>query len=99
MPLAGLVLNRMRIAAAAPTLSAERAERRRRRAGRGRDARAGRGGAAGARRPGPVAARDRRMRDRFTGAHPDVPIAEVPALPTDVHDLDGLRRIGTALAG
>ena len=46
-----------------------------------------------------LAARDRRMRDRFTGAHPDVPIAEVPALSTDVHDLDGLRRIGTALAG
>ncbi len=39
------------------------------------------------------------MRDRFTSAHPDVPIAEVPALSTDVHDLDGLRRIGTALAG
>ena len=46
-----------------------------------------------------LAARDRRMRDRFTSAHPEVPIAEVPALSTDVHDLDGLRRIGTALAG
>jgi hypothetical protein len=28
-----------------------------------------------------------------------VPIAEVPALSRDVHDLDSLRRIGTAMAG
>ena len=76
------------------------AEVGRRRAGRGRRRTTDRRGAAGARRTGPGWPRgDRRMRDRFTGAHPDVPIAEVPALPTDVHDLDGLRRIGAALAG
>ena len=36
---------------------------------------------------------------RFAAAHPDVPELQVPALPTDVHDLAGLRLIGAALAG
>ena len=31
-------------------------------------------------------------------AHPEVPLAEVPALAADVHDLDGLRQVGAALA-
>jgi hypothetical protein len=31
-------------------------------------------------------------------AHPDVAVVSVPALPTDVHDLDGLREIGRLLA-
>jgi anion-transporting ArsA/GET3 family ATPase len=98
MPLAGMVLNRMR-SSGAPKLSAERAEV-------AADAldEAGtheltaavlRVHAARAR----LSAGDRRMRDRFTSAHPDVPIAEVPALSRDVHDLDSLRRIGTAMAG
>lgn len=34
---------------------------------------------------------------RFTAAHPKIPLAEVPALPEDVHDLDGLHEIGRAL--
>ncbi|MEW2221670.1 ArsA-related P-loop ATPase [Streptomyces sp. NPDC006990] len=42
--------------------------------------------------------REQRTRDRFTAVHPDVPVAEVTALPGDVHDLDGLRTIGTRLA-
>jgi anion-transporting ArsA/GET3 family ATPase len=46
-----------------------------------------------------LATRDRRMRDRFTSAHPEVAIVEVPALPDDVHDLDGLRTVGRALGG
>ena len=98
MPLAGMVLNRMR-SSAAPTLSAERAEG-------AADAldEAGthevtaailRVHAARAQ----LAGRDRRMRDRFTSAHPEVPLVEVPALSTDVHDLDGLRRVAAALAG
>jgi anion-transporting ArsA/GET3 family ATPase len=98
MPLAGMVLNRVRDTGA-PRLSAERAEV-------AADALDETGGheltaavlrvhAARAR----LAARDRRMRDRFTSAHPDVPIVEVPALSTDVHDLAGLRRVGDALAG
>ncbi|MEU5837762.1 ArsA family ATPase [Streptomyces diacarni] len=43
-------------------------------------------------------ARERRTRDRFTTLHPDVALAEVPALPGDVHDLTGLRTIGERLA-
>jgi anion-transporting ArsA/GET3 family ATPase len=38
----------------------------------------------------------RRVAEHFTAAHPLVPIIEVPALPDDIHDLDGLRRIGQA---
>lgn len=36
---------------------------------------------------------------RFTQAHPGVAVATVPALPWDVHDLDGLREIGAHLTG
>ncbi|MEV4743362.1 ArsA family ATPase [Streptomyces sp. NPDC049555] len=45
-----------------------------------------------------VIAREQRTRDRFTALHPDVPVAEVAALPGDVHDLAGLRSIGDRLA-
>lgn len=45
-----------------------------------------------------VLARERRTRDRFTALHPDVAVAEVAALPGDVHDLAGLRDIGARLA-
>ncbi|MER5970249.1 ArsA family ATPase [Streptomyces sp. NPDC002055] len=45
-----------------------------------------------------VLAREQRMRDRFTALHPEVAVAEVAALPGDVHDLDGLRAIGNRLA-
>ncbi|MFJ4772414.1 ArsA-related P-loop ATPase [Streptomyces uncialis] len=43
--------------------------------------------------------RERRTRDRFTALHPEVAVAEVGALPGDVHDLAGLRDIGDRLAG
>ncbi|GAB2870848.1 ArsA family ATPase [Nocardioides pacificus] len=43
--------------------------------------------------------REARLCERFSAAHPDVETVVVPALSTDVHDLDGLRRIGTLLAG
>nr|WP_240003443.1 ArsA family ATPase [Streptomyces cinnamoneus] len=45
-----------------------------------------------------VLAREQRTRDRFTARHPEVPVAQVPALPGDVHDLAGLRAIGERLA-
>lgn len=45
-----------------------------------------------------VLAREQRTRDRFTSLHPEVPVAHVPALPGDVHDLAGLRAIGDRLA-
>ncbi|WP_327316860.1 ArsA family ATPase [Streptomyces sp. NBC_01235] len=42
--------------------------------------------------------REQRTRDRFTALHPEVAVAEVAALPGDVHDLTGLRDIGNRLA-
>ena len=45
-----------------------------------------------------TADRQLRLATRFTAAHPDVPQVSVPALATDVHDLDGLREIGDLLA-
>ncbi|ANN14624.1 ArsA family ATPase [Amycolatopsis orientalis] len=45
-----------------------------------------------------LAERETRLLARFTRAHPEVPLARVPALPSDVHDLEGLRDIGTRLA-
>jgi anion-transporting ArsA/GET3 family ATPase len=41
--------------------------------------------------------RETRLRRRFQAAHPHVPTVVVPALSTDVHDLEGLRRIGELL--
>jgi anion-transporting ArsA/GET3 family ATPase len=45
-----------------------------------------------------LAARERRVAEHFTAAHPTVPVAEVVAQPEDVHDLEGLRTIGSSLA-
>jgi anion-transporting ArsA/GET3 family ATPase len=46
-----------------------------------------------------VAERESRLKKRFSAAHPTVSTASVAALAGDVHDLDGLRRIGDLLAG
>ncbi|MBZ5736319.1 AAA family ATPase [Nocardioides sp. TRM66260-LWL] len=43
--------------------------------------------------------REALLRERFAAAHPGVATAVVPALASDVHDLDGLRRVGDLLAG
>ncbi|MDT7538507.1 MAG: hypothetical protein QOI82_2092 [Actinomycetota bacterium] len=43
--------------------------------------------------------REQRLEARFSTAHPGVPVVEVAAQPGDVHDLDGLRRVGADLAG
>jgi anion-transporting ArsA/GET3 family ATPase len=45
-----------------------------------------------------LAEREERLLARFTRAHPEVPIVRVPALPSDVHDVAGLRDIGDRLA-
>jgi anion-transporting ArsA/GET3 family ATPase len=45
-----------------------------------------------------AADRDARMAGRFAGAHPAVPLVQVAAQASDVHDLDGLRAIGEELA-
>jgi anion-transporting ArsA/GET3 family ATPase len=98
MPLAGLVLNRTH-PPATTALSATRAEA-------AAEAVAEAGGrtaglAAGALRVHAdrmtVAVREQRLADRFTSAHPEVPLRAVPAAAGDVHDLEGLRVMGEAL--
>jgi anion-transporting ArsA/GET3 family ATPase len=42
--------------------------------------------------------RESRLAEHFTSAHPAIPVAEVVAQPEDVHDLEGLRVIGTILS-
>jgi hypothetical protein len=46
-----------------------------------------------------AAEHDARMTKRFSSAHPQVPLVSVPALPADVHDLEGLRTIGNLIGG
>jgi hypothetical protein len=43
------------------------------------------------------AAREQRLADRFTSAHPEVAVRTVPAAAGDVHDLPGLTVMGQAL--
>jgi anion-transporting ArsA/GET3 family ATPase len=45
-----------------------------------------------------LATAQRRTAEHFVAAHPLVPVAEIPAQPEDVHDLEGLRLIGQAFA-
>jgi anion-transporting ArsA/GET3 family ATPase len=113
MPLAGLILNRVhvpaatRLSAARSLAAAETLENQtleNHEAGNGSDA----GDppryalAAGVLRLHAermqLAARERRVAEHFTAAHPTVPVTEVPAQPEDVHDLEGLRTIGSSLA-
>jgi anion-transporting ArsA/GET3 family ATPase len=98
MPLAGLVVNRVH-ASAADWLSAEEASAGARRL---------RGHRAAALTQSllelhadrmTVVAAETRLVDRFAATHPRVRRAEVPAFTGDVHDLEGLRRVGEALAG
>ncbi|MDQ1288068.1 MAG: hypothetical protein QG622_1633 [Actinomycetota bacterium] len=97
MPLAGLVLNRVTTAHAAE-LSAGRALD----AAEDLDDDDGHALAAGLLRlhADRMQRREREqtLAARFTGAHPAVRIAQVPARPSDVHDLDGLRDIGVSLS-
>ena len=44
-----------------------------------------------------IVERETRLRLRFATSHPDVPTVVLPALASDVHDLDGLRTIGDLL--
>jgi len=44
-----------------------------------------------------IVERETRLRSRFATAHPHVRTVVLPALPSDVHDLDGLRQIGDLL--
>lgn len=97
MPLAGLVLNRVH-RTAAPDLSAElslaAAGRLAGLSGHETTAEALRVHAALVQQT----VREQRVASRFTAEFPGVPVVAVSAQPTDVHDVDGLRTIGGALA-
>ncbi|GAB3206419.1 ArsA family ATPase [Marinactinospora thermotolerans] len=97
MPLAGLVLNRVH-STGVPQLSSVRSLA----AAEALDEHGEHPLAAAALRLHAESARVRdaesRLRARFTSVHPEVALAEVPAQPEDVNDLDGLRVIGRALA-
>ena len=95
MPLAGLVLNRV-VRSAAPEISVERSLA----AAEELDAAAPLAASVLRIHADRVAtsARQRRLAERFTLAHPEVARAEITALSGDVHDLDGLRRIARELA-
>jgi anion-transporting ArsA/GET3 family ATPase len=43
-------------------------------------------------------ARETAVAARFTEEHPGVPVVPIAAQPADVHDIDGLREIGTSLS-
>jgi anion-transporting ArsA/GET3 family ATPase len=104
MPLAGLVINRVS-RVAAPGLSASRALS-------AAEQLLDRGGANGQvnaettaallrlhAAQADVAARHQQLARRFTAGHPGIPVVEVPAAAQDIHDVEGLRAVGTALAG
>lgn len=100
MPLSGLVVNRVQ--QVSPLLGADQATAAAREleASGAATSEAGRITAALLREHAAriqTAARQEHVISRFTAAHPTVAIARVPALPEDVHDLTGLRRIGELL--
>jgi anion-transporting ArsA/GET3 family ATPase len=108
MPLAGLIVNRVhraranRLSAARSLAAAETLQN-----GTGRPA-AGPTGSAGYAlaeaalrlhaEQMQLGRREGRLAEHFVAAHPSVPVAEIPARPEDVHDLEGLREIGESLA-
>jgi anion-transporting ArsA/GET3 family ATPase len=101
MPLAGLVVNRIgRVAA--PRLSADKALSVAESLEEGNGPRSATNAAGLLRLHATVARtaeRQRELADSFSSGHPEVPVVHVPALSQDVHDLEGLREVGTALAG
>jgi hypothetical protein len=96
MPITGLVLNRVQHVQA-PGLSAARARAAaEERADEGDHLSAGllalHADLAGA------ADRQAALARRFSVGHPGTPVVQVPALAEDVHDVEGLRQVGQALA-
>lgn len=98
MPLAGVLVNRVHVAAA-KQLGAGRAED----AAQQLEQLGGHDLAAAVLRVhtdvAETAARHRRIITRFRTSHPGVPLGTVPAHPVDIHDLESLREVGTSLAG
>src|SRR5271165_6118763 len=107
MPLAGLILNRVhtspagRLSAARSLAAAETLEMHDRPNGAGVSAPRYTIAVAALRMHAErmqLGKRERRLAEHFTAAHPAIPVAEVVAQPEDVHDLAGLRVIGTMLS-
>lgn len=104
MPLAGVVINRVHFAAPGLTARAAEAAADRLATQEPSDARSHRAAALAETalrvhvELASAADSDRRMARRFSAAHPSVAVVEVAALASDVHDLDGLRRIADLLA-
>jgi anion-transporting ArsA/GET3 family ATPase len=100
MPLAGLVVNRIgRVAV--PKLSADKALAVAESLEEGNGPRSATNAAGLLRLHATMsrtAERQRELADSFSGGHPEVPVVHVPALSQDVHDLDGLRQVGDAMA-
>jgi anion-transporting ArsA/GET3 family ATPase len=103
MPLAGVIVNRTRRAAlveGGEPLSAARAEvAAQTLAQKAPDATLAQAALRVHAEIATAAEHDARMTRRFSSAHPKVPLVAVPALPVDVHDLDGLRTIGKLVGG
>jgi len=103
MPLAGLIINRVHRTApvtGAPVLSAAGAEAAADSLAAKPASEAGTLAEAALRVHVEIASaaeHDARMSKRFCAAHPEVAVLAVPALPVDIHDLDGLRTIGALL--
>ncbi|HHU10827.1 MAG TPA: ArsA family ATPase [Intrasporangiaceae bacterium] len=104
MPLAGVIVNRVQ-RLAARGLTAARADAAAEALGEA--SQAGTGSATAALTEGllrvhadlaETAERHHGHTARFTAGHPGIPLTEVPAAAQDIHDLDGLREIGRALA-
>jgi anion-transporting ArsA/GET3 family ATPase len=97
MPLAGVVVNRVH-RTAAPELTVERSIA----AAETLELRDGWATEAGLLRLHAdrvaIGNRERRVIAAFTGARPEVPLREVEAMASDVHDLAGLRRVGAELS-
>jgi anion-transporting ArsA/GET3 family ATPase len=101
MPLAGLVLNRMRVTRVglSGSRAAEAAERLAELPEQSEAVRLTAAALLAHAETAEAARQDLSMVARFGAAHPAVAQQQVPALPTDVHDLESLRAIGNALAG
>jgi len=99
MPLAGLVVNRVQ-RVAAPSLSASRALAAAEQLADTTDSPT-RATTEGLLRLhatlADTADRQQRQVARFTAGHPGIPLVEVPAEAQDIHDLEGLREVATAL--
>jgi anion-transporting ArsA/GET3 family ATPase len=95
MPLAGLLLNRVQTAPASRLSAARSQAAAETLQGAGSHPLAVTALRLHAERMQQVSAQHR-LAEHFTAAHPLVPVAEIPALAQDVHDLNGLRAIGQA---